>query len=639
MPACRPDGCEFDVYLRAMTPEQLTQIQVPSDPRISPGGEHVAFVVSKPNLEDDRYDRSIWVGGESFTAGPGDLSPRWSPDGSTLAFLRGGDGEPPQVCIIPVAGGEGRIVTSFEEGVEAVEWAPDGRSLAVVAVTYTDEWAELDDEERARRPRRVTNVPYRFDTRVGSWTHDRRRHIWIVGLEGATECHCLTPGEFDEDLPAWSPDGRRIAFISDRDPRQGLVSGNDVWEVDVASGDLTRVTHRGQWAQVAYGRDGSLHLLGNVRSEYPASSFLYRREADGTLTDLTGDLDRGAVSLSAGPAAIRWDGERAVIGREDAGRFGLVAVAPDGATETLVEGDVFVTGFDCSEGRLAYTVSSWASPGEVVVDGATLTRLNESGLDLIEPEHFQVASEGNQIDVWVYLPPGDDPVPLLLNIHGGPASQYGYGFFDEFQVYAGAGYGVVACNPRGSSGRGTEFLEAVTGDGWGTVDQTDVDAAVEAALERHPRLDPDRMGVMGGSYGGFLTAWIIGNEDRWRSAVVERALVSFTSFSGTSDIGGVFPENYTGVSYPEAWDTWWRLSPLSLAHRVTTPTLILHAENDLRCPIEQAEQYFMALLRNGTTTELIRFPGEGHEMSRSGKPRHRKERFEAILDWHARHLE
>jgi dipeptidyl aminopeptidase/acylaminoacyl peptidase len=146
------------------------------------------------------------------------------------------------------------------------------------------------------------------------------------------------------------------------------------------------------------------------------------------------------------------------------------------------------------------------------------------------------------------------------------------------------------------------------------------------------------MGIMGGSYGGFMTAWMIGQEDRWSSAIVERALISWTSFSGTSDIGGVFPESYTGAAYPDAWDTWWQLGPLSLADGVTTPTLVLHSENDFRCPIEQSEQYFMALLRNGTTTEFVRFPGEGHEMSRAGKPRHRLERFEAILDWHGRHL-
>jgi dipeptidyl aminopeptidase/acylaminoacyl peptidase len=270
-------------------------------------------------------------------------------------------------------------------------------------------------------------------------------------------------------------------------------------------------------------------------------------------------------------------------------------------------------------------------------DPSRLTSLNEVDLAVVTPEHFRVESNGSEVDVWVLLPPGDGKVPLLLNIHGGPASQYGFGFFDEFQVYATAGYGVVACNPRGSSGRGQDFLRAVTGEGWGVVDMEDIDTAVTSALERYPRLDPERMGIMGGSYGGFLTAWAIARQHHWKSAVVERALTNWASFAGTSDIGGTFPSMYTHAEYPD-WETWWRMSPLAYADQVTTPTLVLHSEDDFRCPIEQGEQYFMALLRNGTEAEMLRFPGESHELSRSGKPRHRKERFEAILDWHDRHL-
>jgi len=621
-----------------MNPDQLGQLHIPSDPRLSPDGTRVAFVVSTPNLEEDRYDRSIWVEHEEFTGGPGDTAPRWSPDGTRLAFLRSVDAKPAQVAIIPVSGGEARVVTTFELGVEALEWSPDGDQLVVVAVTYLEEWADLDEDERSRRPRRVTKVPYRFDTRSGGWIHDRRRHLWLIDPAGESEPRCLTPGDADEDFPAWSPDGNRIAFISDRDPRRGLVSGNDVWEVDVESGQASQMTERGFWVGVGYRPDGALHLLGDTESRYPIDSYLHRREDDGSLTNLTAQLDRGSVSLAAGPAALRWENHNAIVGLEDSGRFGVIEVSPEGTIETLVRGDKVVTGFDAVDRRLVYTASSWDSPGEVISDGTPITNLNETGLELVVPDHFRVDSGGHEIDVWVYLPKTDGKVPLLLNIHGGPASQYGFGFFDEFQVYAGAGYGVVACNPRGSSGRGKDFLKAVVGDGWGEVDHADVTAVVEAALARHDRLDSNRMGVMGGSYGGFMTAWIIGREDRWKSAVVERALISWTSFSGTSDIGGVFPENYLGEPYPEAWDTWWRMSPLALAQNVTTPTLVLHAENDFRCPIEQGEQYFMALLRNGTTTEFVRFPGEGHEMSRSGKPRHRKERFDVILDWHARHL-
>lgn len=618
-----------------MRAEHLADLNIPSDPRLSPDGASAAFVVSTPNLGEDRYDRRIWIDDEPFTSGPWDSAPRWSPDGAMLAFIRGADGEPGQLAVIPTGGGEAEILTDFELGVEAVEWSPDGDRLVVVAVTHTEEWAGFDDDERKRRPRRISGVPYRYDNR--GWTHDRQRHLWLVRLDGS-DPQCVTAGEFDEELPAWSHDGDRLAFVSDRDPAHGLVSGNDVWELHIESGEITQVTDRGFWGFVSYGPDGRLHMLGSTQANYPVDFYLHRREEDGRLTTLTGVLDRSSVSLAAGPATIRWAGNDALVGLEDSGRFGIIKVGPDGTTDEVVAGERVVSGFDPSQDRLVFTASTWDSPGELISNGTPLTNLNDSDLQLTPPAHFTVSSGGEEIDVWVYLPEGSGRVPLLLNIHGGPASQYGYGFFDEFQVYAGAGYGVVACNPRGSSGKGNAFVRSVVGEGWGVVDYADVSAAVAAALERYDRLDPERMGIMGGSYGGFMTAWVIGQEDRWKSAIVERALISWTSFSGTSDIGGVFPENYLGEAYPGAWDRWWRMGPLALAHQVTTPTLIMHAEEDWRCPIEQAEQYFMALLRNGTPVELIRFPGEGHEMSRSGKPRHRVERFEAILDWHERHL-
>jgi dipeptidyl aminopeptidase/acylaminoacyl peptidase len=422
-----------------------------------------------------------------------------------------------------------------------------------------------------------------------------------------------------------------------------LTPGNDVFEVDVGTGEMTQAVPHGFWSLVSYRPDGALHLLGQPHTDFPLDFYLQRREADGSLTDLTGHLDRSSSSLAVGQPFIRWDGDTAVVGLEDSGSFGVIRVTPEGGIEEVVSDARGVSGLDFTDGRYVFTAATPSRPAELYSYGPNeledkLTSLNPTDLGVITPDHFRVASDGVEVDVWVLMPEGEDQVPLLLNIHGGPASQYGHAFFDEFQVFASAGYGVVACNPRGSSGRGADFLRAVTGEGWGVVDVADIDAAVAGALERHPRLDPDRMGIMGGSYGGFLTAWVIAQQDRWKSAVVERALINWASFAGTSDIGGAFPFMYTRESYPEAWETWWRMSPLAHAHRVSTPTLVLHSENDFRCPIEQAEQYFMALLRNGTTTEMVRFPGEGHELSRSGKPRHRKERFEAILDWHDRHL-
>jgi dipeptidyl aminopeptidase/acylaminoacyl peptidase len=629
-----------------MQPDDLSRLALPGDPRLDPTGKRAAFAVARPDIEEDKYLRDIWVadddGVRPFTTGTGDTAPRWSPDGRTIAFLRAIGDAKPQVAVMPASGGEPKVITDFLFGVEALEWSPNSSALVVVAVTATEAWEEADEDERGRRPRRITSLPFRADNR--GWIDDRRRHLWLVDPSGTKEPRCLTPGNYDEEAPAWSPDGTTIAYLTDHDEMRGLTPGNDVFEVAVESGESTQAVPHGFWACVSYRADGALHLLGRPDTDFPLDFHLQRREADGSLTSLTGHLDRGSVSLSAGPAFIRWQGDDAVVGLEDSGRFGVIRVSSDGEIAKVVSGDCVVTGLDVMGDRLVYTAAKPDRPSELYsrqgdAEETRLTDLNPEDLGLVIPDHFVVTSDGHEMDVWVLLPDGEEKVPLLLNIHGGPASQYGFGFFDEFQIFATAGYGVVACNPRGSSGRGNDFLRAVMGDGWGVVDMTDIDTAVRAALERHPRLDPDRLGIMGGSYGGFLTAWAIAKEpDRWKSAVVERALVNWASFAGTSDIGGAFPYMYTRAEWPQAWETWWRMSPLAYADKVKTPTLVLHSENDFRCPIEQGEQFFMALLRNGTPTEMVRFPGESHELSRSGKPRHRKERFEAILDWHARHL-
>lgn len=624
-----------------MKPDELGRARVPSEARVHPDGR-IVFTLTQLNLDEDRHDRDLWMrrGGEMrrFTTGGKDSHPRWSPDGSTIAFLRKVD-DVGQIALIDADGGEARVITDIELGVEAFEWSPDGSMLAAVGVTWVDEWSDLSDEERDKKVRRVTSVPYRFDN-LG-WTHDRRRHIWLVPVDGS-DARCLTPGDFDERSPSWSPDGSTIVALTDRHPGRGLEHGVDVIEIDVVLGNVSQAVPRGDWAHAAYSPTGVLHLLGDDSVDWPVIHALWRREADGSLRSLTEHLDRSSVSIAAGPPRLLFVEADVITGIEDAGSFGVIRVEPDGTVHHLVTGQRVVTSFDSADEKsLVLAVSEMTEPGMLVRweagEEEKLTDFNDE-LEFRAGSHFRVPSEGVEIDAWVYLPDGEAAPPGLVNVHGGPASQYGFGFFDEFQVYAAAGYAVIACNPRGSSGRGLEFVKAVVGDGWGTVDRTDIGNVVEAALARYPQIDSSRLGVMGGSYGGFMTGWLTAHEDRWKSAVIERAMVSFTSFGGTSDIGATFGRFYTLTDYPEAWETWWVKSPLAYVDQVTTPTLVIHSENDHRCPIEQGEQWFMALLRNGVPTEMLRFPGEGHELSRSGKPQHRKERFAAILDWHGRHL-
>ncbi|MEX1271695.1 MAG: S9 family peptidase [Acidimicrobiia bacterium] len=624
-----------------MEPDQLGLARVPAEPRLHPDGR-IVFTLSQMNLEEDRYDRDLWMSQGNdvrrFTTGGSDTHPRWSPDGSTIAFLRKID-DATQIALIPADGGEARLISNIELGVEAFEWAPDGQSIAAVGVSWTDEWSGLSDEDRKKKARRVTSVPYRFDS--FGWVHDRRRHIWLVPTDGS-EPRCLSPGDFDERAVSWSPDGSAVVAITDRSSGRGLEPGSDVIEIDVAGGAISQPVTRGNWSSAAYSPAGLLHLIGNDTTEWPGVSSVWRVEEGGEVRSLTDHLDRSAASIASGPPRLAFVDEDVITGIEDGGQFGVIRVQPDGTVHHLVTGRRVVTSFDTLDGTtIALAVSEMTEPGTLVrwVDGSesVLTTFNDE-LTFIDGHHFRVPSDGVDIDAWVFLPPEGEAVPGLVNVHGGPASQFGFGFFDEFQIYAAAGYAVIACNPRGSSGRGLEFVSAVVGDGWGVVDRTDIGNVVNAALARFPRIDADRLGLMGGSYGGFMTGWMTAHEDRWKSAIVERALLNFSSFAGTSDIGATFPRFYTGADYPNGWDTWWDKSPLAVVDRVTTPTLVIHSENDHRCPIEQGEQWFMALLRNGVPSEMLRFPGESHELTRAGSPCHRRERFEAILDWHGRHL-
>ena len=635
-----------------MLPSDLGAFTTVSDPRLHPDGVRIAFATSRMDLDTDRYHRSIWLWDGSqatvFTEGESDSAPRWSPDGERLAFLRGDEeGKNRQVWVMPAAGGEPRRLTELALGFETLEWSPDGSRLAGLGSDWTDEWARLDETERKRRPKRITYYPFRFDNR--GWLHDKRRHLYLVDPQEEA-LSCLTPGEFEETDFAWRPDAMALVFFSARHPDWGIEPGVSVYEVGLDGGEPNHLLDRGSWVYPTYSPDGLLHLIGSPDPwAHPTVTSVWRMEASGALTDLTGHLDRNVHWVLSGSAPDRpqWIGSDFVALMEDRGRNVAIRVDREGRAETLIGGDRIITGVSPSSdgARIAFAATASADPGELHLwenqHERVLTGFNEefrAQVALSPPRPFVFESGGAEVDAWAYLPEGNGPFPLLLNIHGGPASQYGYGFFDEFQVYAGAGYGVLACNPRGSTGRGRDFLRAVTGDGWGTADLQDVTACVDQALLRFPQLDASRVGVMGGSYGGFLTAWLVAHDQRYRSAIVERALLGWESFAGTSDIGATFSRRYLDADLPEGRQLLAERSPLNVAHRITTPTLILHSENDFRCPIEQAEQLFMTLLKAGTDVEMVRFPDEGHELSRSGKPRHRRERLEIVVDWHNRHL-
>jgi dipeptidyl aminopeptidase/acylaminoacyl peptidase len=650
---------------RAMTPDDLTRISFVSDPRLSPDGSRVAFVVTTLSEERDEYLSQIWMvpaaGGEPvrFTAGPKrDTSPRWSPDGRRLAFVSERERKKQgQLYVMPSGGGEPIRLTDVRQGVKEFAWSPDGARLAFVA--RIGGWEEPEDEEeRAKsKPARVIEIlKYKADG-VG-FVHDRPRHLFVVPAAGG-DVRQITDGDFDDRDPAWSPDGRWLAFASARHAGRDTDNAADVWRVPAEGGEPRRLTATaGPVASPAVSPDGrTVAYLGHpYPRDVSRNVRVYTVSADGGApTCLTESLDRNCAPLLGG-APPQWlgDGQAMLFAAEDRGDVRLFRVAvAGGAPPVALTGDTRqVREVSTSrDGRLiAFTATSPVAPPEVFAcqgDGTgerQLTDFNRAWraeVGLSQPERFQFERAGFTVDGWVMRPAGFAPgrrYPALLNVHGGPASQYGHGFFDEFQVYAGAGYAVVYVNPRGSQGYGEAFARAVVGD-WGGGDYADVMAGLDEALRRYDFLDPDRLGVMGGSYGGFMTSWIVGHTDRFKAACSERALNTFWSFFGTSDIGHYFPEWHSGG--PPPWDDLkWYLerSPLSYVKQIRTPLLIVHSEDDLRCPIEQAEQLFVALKRLGRPVRLVRFPDEDHDLSRGGRVRHRLARFRILLDWFAQHL-
>ena len=597
---------------RPIAAEDLAAIAMVDRPRLSPDGETVAFTLTTIDLEARAYRSAIWTvpygGGAArqLTSGTTrDRTATWSPDGRWLAFLSDRvDDDRGQVFVLPTAGGEARQVTRKLCGIESMAWSPDSSQLVFVARVRAEGEPSIVNSPDPPPFREIRRIKHRFD---GRGLLDGRSHLFVVELAGG-EPRQITDGDWDDGGPAWSPDGQTIACLG--------------WTVEAPAGANVRI-----WTVPAAGGD----------------PICVTADLDITVgSDVLSDLRAGQLSL-----APVWtgDGSRLRVLISERGNVHLAEIDMDGSSvRTLVGGDRVLLDVDGDGDRIVFTASAPTDPGDVfAVDGPNerrLTNVNEAllaSLALATPEPLEIVGAGGQpVQGWLLPGRGRGKRPLILEIHGGPHALYGNAFFHELQVLAAQGYHMLYTNPRGSKGYGERFCSEIAG-AWGNLDYQDLMAATDLAVQRAD-VDVDRLGVAGGSYGGYMTNWIVGHTDRFKAAITMRCLSNFVSFYGTSDIGPWFGEREWLGSPRDQIERYWQLSPLAHVEKVTTPIPILHAERDLRCPQEQAEQWFVSLRRLGKTAEFVLFPEESHDMSRSGRPDRRLERLGRIVAWFDRWL-
>ncbi|SDL89280.1 Dipeptidyl aminopeptidase/acylaminoacyl peptidase [Halogranum gelatinilyticum] len=635
----------------------------PSDPRLSPDGERVAFVRSVPT-DDETYESTVYVvdseGGDSrqFTVAEGvDSQPRWSPSGDRLAFVstRGADDDRPQLWVMPTDGGEARQVTDVPGGVVGPVWSPDGTRIAFTqAATEAEREEGLDldigEEEEYERetpdPRVVDRLVYRQGAKYIDGT---RSHVYVLDLASEEETLTrLTDGDYDHNGVEWG-DATTLYYASKRtDPTDDSVVV-DVLASDTEAGTEELVTQTTGWGavlaatedgRVAYPRtpEEGLSMRGTDLEVYD--------RATGETTVLTADLDR-TVDLTAG---IAWDPSEERLGfvTPDEGRVVVRTVASDGTELKTVVGEGHVSGFSVGDDAVAVARSEWDHPGDVFVAGRSgdheptrLTKLNADYLaahEVRKPEELRFDSDGHEIQGWLLTPPGfdereaDETYPLAVEIHGGPHAMWSTAgtMWHEFQTLAARGYVVFWSNPRGSTGYGEAHSMAIERD-WGAVTMADVMAGVDLVCERDG-VDADDAFVTGGSFGGFMTGWIVGQTDFFTGAVAQRGVYDLSSFYGSTDAFKLVEWDFGTTP----WDDpafLWEQSPVARADEVTTPTLVIHADNDFRVPVNNGEMFYLFLKKAGVDTRLVRYPREGHELSRSGEPGHIVDRIERIVRW------
>lgn len=640
-------------------PHDLEEIWTPTTVRLEPGARRVLIAQSRPDSTVNAYISRLTLHdlAPESAADPVDIDEgagvrlaAFAPAGGELAWVVTREGRS-VIRHMSTAGSSSSLadgisdVAELRDAIEEVTWSPDGAQLAVVARVPVDrDWFEASEDRRA--PLRITTLRYSADG-IG-WTVKNRRQIFVVDVASG-DVQCVSDGTADDHDVLWSQDGGGLLFTSQRQPDWDLTEANALHRLDLATGEITTITDatREIVRPVSSPDGGRVATVAVDIAHYPSSSFPALVDlTSGAVTDLRAIIDRDCT-----PGSIRWvspDAFVVLVGSE--GRIEVVevscAVGSAPTARTLLTGPRQITGFDVSEGLWVAIESSPTTPPRVIVgeDGTQSSVLHDPNAQyraahrLPAARHVPVDVDATTIDSWIATPDTEGPHPLIIWLQGG-GTQYGYQWSHEVHTLLSAGYAVAWLNPRGSAGYGTAWMKVNAapgadepGAGWGNRDLDDIVAVVEHLLATHP-IDVGRVGVMGGSYGGMMTAFLLAKSDLFAAGWAERGCYNLFSDAATKDEAPWFFERYLGVSHLDDAAPYWDASPLKYVHGITAPLAIVHSENDRRCAIQQAEELFFALRVLGRPVEFIRFPGEGHSLTREGTPVHRRQRGELLLEW------
>ncbi|UCG62650.1 MAG: S9 family peptidase [Candidatus Zixiibacteriota bacterium] len=660
---------------RPITAEDLFKLRIPTSVSLSPDESKIVYTVERMDKKEKKYFANIYVcdvsTGETrqFTYGNhNDGQTTWSPSGGRLAFVSSRD-KKTGLYVMPATGGAEKKLMEIEGTISDVSWSPDEKSL-IFCMRYNDSHFIKDEDEKKKVPvyRHITRLFYRLDA-VGFLPKDRFQ-IYKLEIESG-KLTKLTRGQRDNLCPTVSPDGKWVAYFSNRSKDPDIdIMREDLFIVPLNGGREKLVpTPAGPVGVPAFSPDSkTIAYLGHDNPDDDwggTNTHVWKVGLQGKpiARDLMPTYDRSAYDQSISDTSdshaltpLRWsaDGKRIYFTSSDTGSNNIFYLPASGGKPTRVfGGKCHVKGYSMNgkTKTVALIHADINNPGEVVSCPAKYggekrarkhTRLNEflkKEIKLGRTRDVMFRSfDGTQVQGWLVTPPNFNPsrkYPSILEIHGGPRVQYAYTFFHEMQLFAAKGYVVFYTNPRGGAGRGETWARAISG-GWGELDYMDCMAAADY-LEKQRFINRKRMGVTGGSYGGYMTNWIIGHTNRFKAAVTQRSVVDLKSFYGSSDIGWSLAREFEGTPWKNN-ENYEKCSPITYYQNIKTPVLIIHSENDLRCGIEQAEQMFAMLKTMKKTVEMVRFPEEPHGLSRHGRPDRRIARLDWILKWFEKYL-